>query len=70
MIPQLALVVSILARLLTTLIPASTLYTLIRSFMKNPPLHALETTYTFLTSTNGVRQALYFSPIPSPLPTY
>ncbi|CAI7666824.1 unnamed protein product, partial [Penicillium pancosmium] len=57
-IPQFALVVSFFARLLTFILPDSILKSAIRTVMKNPPPHALETTFTFLKSPGGVRQAL------------
>lgn len=57
-IPQLALVVSFFARLLTTLVPSTALKALVKLVMHNPPPHALDTTTAFLKSPRGVRQAL------------
>ncbi|KAJ5089143.1 hypothetical protein N7532_007827 [Penicillium argentinense] len=61
MIPQLALVVSIFARVLTLILPDAILKSVIRLVMKNPPPHALDTTFTFLKSPGGVRQALHMA---------
>ena len=57
-IPQLALVVSFFARLLTTLLPTTALKALVKLVMHHPPPHALDTTTSFLQSPRGVRQAL------------
>ncbi|KAJ5199103.1 Protein of unknown function DUF2305 [Penicillium cf. griseofulvum] len=60
-IPRLAVVVSFFARLLTFLLPASLLQSVIRLVMGDPPVHALDTTCDFLKSQRGVRQALYMA---------
>ncbi|KAJ5626704.1 hypothetical protein N7528_004131 [Penicillium herquei] len=60
-IPQLALLVGYFATILTTLLPSTLLKLAIRSVMKNPPPHGLETTCTFLKSSGGVRQALHMA---------
>jgi len=58
-IPRLALVVSFFARLLTLILPATALRSVVRFVMNDPPIHALDTTWTFLQSRGGVKQALY-----------
>jgi pimeloyl-ACP methyl ester carboxylesterase len=58
-IPRLALVVSLFARLLTFLLPMSLLGSVVRLVMGDPPSHALDATCSFLKSRGGVRQALY-----------
>ncbi|KAJ5919701.1 hypothetical protein N7454_009536 [Penicillium verhagenii] len=55
----LAFVVAFFARILTSLLPSSALKLVVRTVMKNPPAHALDTTVAFLKSSGGVRQALY-----------
>ncbi|KAJ5716486.1 hypothetical protein N7493_008397, partial [Penicillium malachiteum] len=60
-IPQLALLVGYFATILTTLLPFTFLKLAIRSVMKNPPPHGLETTCKFLKSSGGVRQALHMA---------
>ncbi|KXG49990.1 Protein of unknown function DUF2305 [Penicillium griseofulvum] len=60
-IPRLAVVVSFFARLLTFLLPASLLRSVVRLFMGDPPDHALDTTCSFLKSPRGVRQALHMA---------
>ncbi|KAJ5737605.1 uncharacterized protein N7483_002730 [Penicillium malachiteum] len=60
-IPQLALLVGYFATILTALLPSTFLKFVIRSVMKNPPPHGLETTCTFLKSSGGVRQALHMA---------
>ncbi|KAJ6185917.1 hypothetical protein N7519_007218 [Penicillium mononematosum] len=60
-IPRLAVVVSFFARLLTFLLPASLLRSVIRLVMNDPPVHALDTTCAFLKSRGGVRQALHMA---------
>ncbi|OJI88974.1 hypothetical protein ASPTUDRAFT_49896 [Aspergillus tubingensis CBS 134.48] len=70
LIPHLALIVSIFARILTTLLPDFALRALVKLFMADPPSQAVDTTCAFLKSKRGVRQALYvtfplsLSPIP------
>ncbi|KAL4806118.1 hypothetical protein BDV18DRAFT_138730 [Aspergillus unguis] len=59
LIPQLALVVSFLARILTTLLPDPLLKALVRFVMQFPPETAVESTTSFLKSRRGVRQALH-----------
>ncbi|KAJ0416527.1 hypothetical protein BJY00DRAFT_326240 [Aspergillus carlsbadensis] len=61
LIPQLALVVSILARILVTLLPASILSTVVNFVMKGPPREAAHATCAFLRSKRGVRQALHMA---------
>jgi hypothetical protein len=58
-IPKLALVVGFFARLLTLVLPAAALRSLVSFVMKDPPTHARDTTCTFLRSRGGVEQALY-----------
>ncbi|RAL02132.1 bifunctional triacylglycerol lipase/ester hydrolase [Aspergillus ibericus CBS 121593] len=60
-IPQLALIVSIFARILTTLLPDFALRALVKSFMGSPPPQAIDTTCAFLKSKKGVRQALHMA---------
>ncbi|CAG8899658.1 unnamed protein product [Penicillium egyptiacum] len=60
-IPRLALVVSLFARLLTFLFPASLLRSVVRLVMDDPPVHALDATCAFLKSRGGVRQALHMA---------
>ncbi|KAJ5947883.1 hypothetical protein N7466_000898 [Penicillium verhagenii] len=60
-IPQLAFVVAFFARILTSLLPSSALKLVVRTVMKNPPAHALDTTVAFLKSSGGVRQALHMA---------
>ncbi|KAJ5182580.1 hypothetical protein N7492_000196 [Penicillium capsulatum] len=60
-IPQLALVVGLLAKLLTLLLPARVLRGLIVTVMRDPPVHALDTTFAFLKSSKGVTQALHMA---------
>ncbi|KAL7656045.1 hypothetical protein ACMYSQ_005173 [Aspergillus niger] len=60
-IPPLALVVSVFARILTTLLPDFALRTLIKLFMADPPSQAIDTTCAFLKSKRGVRQALHMA---------
>ncbi|KAL3461570.1 hypothetical protein BJX64DRAFT_154442 [Aspergillus heterothallicus] len=61
LIPQLALVVSILARILTTILPASILTAIVNFVMKGPPREAAAATCSFLRSKRGVRQALHMA---------
>ncbi|KAL2812577.1 hypothetical protein BJX63DRAFT_239511 [Aspergillus granulosus] len=61
LIPQLALVVSIFARILTTLLPASILTAIVNFVMKRPPREAAAATCSFLQSKRGVRQALHMA---------
>ncbi|KAL4784604.1 hypothetical protein BJX76DRAFT_213778 [Aspergillus varians] len=58
-IPQLALVVSFLARILTAVLPNSILRAVIRYVMRSPPDAAVAATASFLKSRRGVRQALH-----------
>ncbi|KAJ6110701.1 hypothetical protein N7486_002936 [Penicillium sp. IBT 16267x] len=60
-LPQLALLVGFFARILTSVLPSSTLKAVVRSVMKDPPAHGLETTFEFLKSSGGVRQALHMA---------
>ncbi|OQE21492.1 hypothetical protein PENFLA_c014G01725 [Penicillium flavigenum] len=60
-IPRLAVVVSLFARLFTFLLPASLLRSVVRLVMNDPPVHALDTTCAFLKSRGGVRQALHMA---------
>ncbi|KAE8148583.1 hypothetical protein BDV25DRAFT_141637 [Aspergillus avenaceus] len=60
-IPQLALVVGFLARVLTALVPGALLRSLIRFYMGSPPESMVETTAGFLESKRGVRQALHMA---------
>ncbi|CAG8043457.1 unnamed protein product [Penicillium salamii] len=60
-LPRLALIVSLFARLLTFLLPVSILRAVIRAVMNDPPSHALDTTCLFLKSRGGVRQALHMA---------
>lgn len=59
--PHLAIIVSLFARMLTFVFPDSILKNVIRAVMSNPPPHALDTTFTFLKSAGGVRQALHMA---------
>ncbi|KAL2797031.1 hypothetical protein BJX66DRAFT_118369 [Aspergillus keveii] len=61
LIPQLALVVSIFARILVTLLPASILSAVVNLVMRGPPLEAAHATCEFLRSKRGVRQALHMA---------
>ncbi|GLB04643.1 hypothetical protein AtubIFM57258_010612 [Aspergillus tubingensis] len=58
LIPHLALIVSIFARILTTVLPDFALRALIKLFMADPPSQAVDTTCAFLKSKRSVRQAL------------
>ncbi|KAF4236755.1 hypothetical protein CNMCM8980_007060 [Aspergillus fumigatiaffinis] len=60
-IPQLALVVGFLARVLATLLPGNLLHGLIKNVMGSPPDSAVETTAAFIKSKCGVRQALHMA---------
>ncbi|KAJ5191828.1 Protein of unknown function DUF2305 [Penicillium cinerascens] len=60
-IPRLALVVSFFARLLTLVLPATALRSIVRFVMNDPPVHALDTTCNFLQSRGGVKQALHMA---------
>ncbi|KAJ5113886.1 hypothetical protein N7456_002420 [Penicillium angulare] len=60
-LPHFAIIVSFLARILTFILPSATLKSTIRFVMKNPPPHALDTTFEFLKSTGGVKQALHMA---------
>ncbi|EAW12838.1 bifunctional triacylglycerol lipase/ester hydrolase [Aspergillus clavatus NRRL 1] len=61
-VPQLALVVGFLARVLVALLPASWLRGLIRVVMGSAmPENAVETTAAFVQSKTGVRQALHMA---------
>ncbi|KAJ5992257.1 hypothetical protein N7451_007981 [Penicillium sp. IBT 35674x] len=60
-LPQLALIVSFFARILTSVLPSSTLKSVVRFVMRNPPAHGLDTTFEFLKSSGGVRQALHMA---------
>ncbi|PWY72906.1 hypothetical protein BO70DRAFT_381698 [Aspergillus heteromorphus CBS 117.55] len=61
LIPNLALLVAFLARILTSLLPTSILRPLVASFTAHPPDHALDATCAFLASKTGVRQALHMA---------
>ncbi|KAL4981166.1 hypothetical protein BDW66DRAFT_146920 [Aspergillus desertorum] len=60
-IPQLALVVSLFARILTTILPDGLLRGLVRSIMQSPPECAVDATTRFLRSRWGVREALHMA---------
>ncbi|KAJ5794855.1 hypothetical protein N7457_001454 [Penicillium paradoxum] len=60
-IPRLAVVVGLFARLLTFLLSASLLRSAVRFVMDDPPVHALDATCAFLKSRGGVRQALHMA---------
>ncbi|KAL4992007.1 hypothetical protein BDW68DRAFT_118105 [Aspergillus falconensis] len=60
-IPQLALVVSLFARVLTTVLPNGLLRGLVRSVMRSPPEDAVDATMRFLRSRFGVREALHMA---------
>ncbi|OJJ95278.1 hypothetical protein ASPACDRAFT_48022 [Aspergillus aculeatus ATCC 16872] len=60
-LPHLALIASLFARVLTTLLPASMLRTVVRLAMGSPPSAAVDTTCRFLGSRRGVRQALHMA---------
>ncbi|PYH80456.1 hypothetical protein BO82DRAFT_337976 [Aspergillus uvarum CBS 121591] len=60
-LPHLALIASLFARVLTTLLPAFLLRTIVRLAMGSPPPDAVDTTCRFLTSKRGVRQALHMA---------
>ncbi|KAI9040604.1 bifunctional triacylglycerol lipase/ester hydrolase [Aspergillus affinis] len=60
-IPQLALVAGILVRILTALVPASIMRSLIRIYMPSAPGTMVETTTGFLKSKRGVQQALHMA---------
>ncbi|KKK25453.1 hypothetical protein ARAM_006343 [Aspergillus rambellii] len=61
LIPQLAIVVAFVARVLTLVFPDCALRTLIRWFMKSPPEEAVTATASFLKSKYGVREALHMA---------
>ncbi|RLM00937.1 hypothetical protein CFD26_108869 [Aspergillus turcosus] len=60
-VPQLALVVGFLARVLAMLLPGDLLRGLIKNVMGSPPDSAVETTAAFIKSKRGVRQALHLA---------
>ncbi|PIG87686.1 hypothetical protein AARAC_000817 [Aspergillus arachidicola] len=60
-IPQLAVVVGFLVRILTALLPGSLLRSLIRFYMGSPRDNMVETTAAFLESGYGVQQALHMA---------
>ncbi|PLB53649.1 hypothetical protein P170DRAFT_1451 [Aspergillus steynii IBT 23096] len=60
-IPQLALVAGIFVRILTALVPASILRSLIRIYMPSAPDTMVDTTAGFLKSKRGVQQALHMA---------
>ncbi|PYI25456.1 hypothetical protein BP00DRAFT_358417 [Aspergillus indologenus CBS 114.80] len=60
-LPHLALLASLFARVLTTLLPAFMLRTVVRLAMGSPPPDAVDTTCRFLASKRGVRQALHMA---------
>jgi pimeloyl-ACP methyl ester carboxylesterase len=62
-IPQLALLASLLAALITSLLPYPILRFLVGAAMGSPPGEVADTTVAFLKSKRGVRQAMY---VPSP----
>lgn len=66
-IPQLALVVGFLARVLAMLLPGALLRGVIKNVMGSPPDSVVETTAAFIRSKRGVTQALFVS-IPTPIP--
>ena len=59
LIPRLALVASLVVKILTSFLPDVVLRFLVNVAMRSPPTEALETTLGFLKSRNGVRQAMY-----------
>ncbi|KAL4916791.1 hypothetical protein BDW62DRAFT_218427 [Aspergillus aurantiobrunneus] len=59
LIPQLALVVSFFARILTAVLPNPIIRTLVKFVMRSPPDAAVDATVSFLKSKRGVRQALH-----------
>lgn len=64
---------SLFARVLTALLPASVLRALVATFMRlkstsEPEDTVLDTTCGFLQSKRGVRQAMYVLPPPLPSP--
>ncbi|KAJ9295504.1 hypothetical protein DTO271G3_5960 [Paecilomyces variotii] len=60
-IPQLALVASLVVKVLTFIFPDWALRFLVRLVMGNPPSSAVESTLSFLKSERGVRQALHMA---------
>ncbi|KAL3469262.1 hypothetical protein BJX99DRAFT_268439 [Aspergillus californicus] len=60
-IPQLAIVVSFFARLLTMILPNVVLRAVVRAVMRSPPDAAVDTTSAFLKSRCGVRQAIHMA---------
>ncbi|KAL4737884.1 hypothetical protein BDV11DRAFT_146461 [Aspergillus similis] len=60
-IPQLALMVSLFAWVLTTVLPDSLLRSLVRCVMRSPPEDAVDATTRFLKSRWGVREALHMA---------
>ncbi|KAL2000394.1 hypothetical protein VTN02DRAFT_3188 [Thermoascus thermophilus] len=61
LVPQLALVASLLAKALTWALPTAILRSVIRLVMGFPPEDAVDTTLAFLRSKRGVRQALHMA---------
>ncbi|KAJ9195938.1 hypothetical protein DTO166G4_6295 [Paecilomyces variotii] len=60
-IPQLALVASLVVKVLAFVFPDWVLRSLVRLVMGNPPSSAVESTLSFLKSERGVRQALHMA---------
>ncbi|KAL4769936.1 hypothetical protein BDW60DRAFT_93585 [Aspergillus nidulans var. acristatus] len=60
-IPQLALMVSLFAWVLTTVLPDVLLRSLVRCVMRSPPEDAVDATTRFLKSRWGVREALHMA---------
>ncbi|KAL4817092.1 hypothetical protein BDW67DRAFT_175025 [Aspergillus spinulosporus] len=60
-IPQLALMVSLFAWVLTTVLPDGLLRSLVRCVMRSPPEEAVDATTRFLKSRWGVREALHMA---------
>ncbi|PYH41739.1 bifunctional triacylglycerol lipase/ester hydrolase [Aspergillus saccharolyticus JOP 1030-1] len=60
-LPHLALIAGLFARVLTTLLPGFVLRGLVKVFMGFPPDEAVDTTCGFLRSRRGVRQALHMA---------
>lgn len=58
-IPYLAIMASLLARVIVFLLPSSLLKGLVSLVMKFPPKAAVNTTVDFLRSKTGIRQAMY-----------
>ncbi|KAJ5688938.1 hypothetical protein N7462_003330 [Penicillium macrosclerotiorum] len=60
-IPSLALIVGLFARLLVQVLPTAVLKAAIKLVMHDPPAHALDATATFLSGCGHVQQALHMA---------